>query len=82
MSNSEDWEEKLIEQMSEMFRNMGMPIDKDQLRKLMEQFRGQFEEMGIDAEKIAKGEVNFNFDFDNCRDFLNRENKFSYPRKK
>ncbi|MCS5532897.1 MAG: hypothetical protein NZ736_01405 [Candidatus Poseidoniaceae archaeon] len=65
MSSGEDWEEKLIEQMSEMFRNMGMPIDKAQLRKLMEQFRGQFEEMGIDAEKIAKGEVNFNFDLSN-----------------
>jgi hypothetical protein len=65
MSGGEDWEEKLIEQMSEMFQNMGMPIDKDQLRKLMDQFRGQFEEMGIDAEKIAKGEVNFNFDLSN-----------------
>lgn len=65
MSDGEDWEEKLIEQMAEMFRNMGMPIDKPQLRKLMDQFRGQFEEMGIDAEKIAKGEVNFNFDLSN-----------------
>ena len=65
MSGGEDWEEKLIEQLSEMFRNMGMPIDKDQLRKLMEQFRDQFEGMGIDAEKIAKGEVNFNFDLSN-----------------
>ena len=65
MSSGEDWEEKLIEQMSEMFRNMGMPIDKDQLRKLMDQFRDQFESMGIDAEKIAKGEVNFNFDLSN-----------------
>ena len=65
MSGGEDWEEKLIEQLSEMFRNMGMPMDKDQLRKLMEQFREQFEGMGIDAEKIAKGEVNFNFDLSN-----------------
>lgn len=65
MSGGEDWEEKLIEQLSEMFRNMGMPIDKAQLRKLMEQFRDQFEGMGIDAEKIAKGEVNFNFDLSN-----------------
>ena len=65
MSGGEDWEEKLIEQLSEMFRNMGMPMDKDQLRKLMEQFRSQFEGMGIDAEKIAKGEVNFNFDLSN-----------------
>ena len=65
MSGGEDWEEKLIEQLSEMFQNMGMPMDKDQLRKLMEQFRSQFEGMGIDAEKIAKGEVNFNFDLSN-----------------
>ena len=65
MAGGEDWEDKLIEQLSEMFRNMGMPIDKDQIRKLMEQFRGQFEGMGIDAEKIAKGEVNFNFDLSN-----------------
>jgi hypothetical protein len=65
MSGGEDWEEKLIEQLSEMFRNMGMPMDKDQLRKLMEQFRDQFEGMGIDAEKIAKGDVNFNFDLSN-----------------
>ena len=65
MSGGEDWEEKLIEQLSEMFRKMGMPMDKDQLRKLMEQFRDQFEGMGIDAEKIAKGEVNFNFDLSN-----------------
>jgi HSP20 family molecular chaperone IbpA len=65
MTSGEDWEEKLIEQLSEMFRNMGMPMDKDQLRKLMEQFREQFEGMGIDAEKIAKGEVNFNFDLSN-----------------
>ena len=28
----------------------------------MEQFRSQFESLGLDAEKIAKGDVNFNFD--------------------
>jgi hypothetical protein len=31
----------------------------------MNQFRSQFENLGIDAEKIAKGDVNFNFDLSN-----------------
>lgn len=62
MKDSEDWEEKLIEQLVEMFRNMGMHMDKEQIRGMMEQFRSQFENMGLDAEKIAKGDVNFNFD--------------------
>ena len=62
MSGSDDFEEKLIEQITEMFRNMGMNLDKEQIRALMEQFRAQFENLGLDAEKIAKGDVNFNFD--------------------
>jgi hypothetical protein len=62
MTDSEDWEEKLIEQLVEMFRNMGMHMDKEQIRGMMGQFRSQFENMGLDAEKIAKGDVNFNFD--------------------
>ena len=62
MTNGEDWEEKLIEQLVEMFRNMGMHMDKEQIRGMMEQFRSQFENMGLDAEKIAKGDVNFNLD--------------------
>ena len=62
MSGADDFEEKLIEQITEMFKNMGMNLDKKQIRALMEQFRSQFENLGIDAEKIAKGDVNFNFD--------------------
>ena len=62
MVAGDDWEEKMIEQMAEMFKNMGMPIDKSQLRGMMDQFRDQFEAMGLDAEKMAKGDVNFNFD--------------------
>ena len=49
MTNGEDWEEKLIEQLVEMFRNMGMHMDKEQIRGMMEQFRSQFENMGLDA---------------------------------
>ena len=62
MAGADDWEEKLIEQLVEMFRNMGMNMDKDQIRGMIEQFRSQFEDMGLDAEKLAKGDVNFNFD--------------------
>jgi HSP20 family molecular chaperone IbpA len=62
---AEDWEEKMLEQMAEMFKNMGMEIDMAQLRKLMEQFRSQFDDMGLDAERLAKGDVNFNFDISN-----------------
>ncbi len=60
-----DWEDDLIEQMVEMFKGMGMSLSKEQVRKLMAQFRSQFENLGIDAEKIAKGDVNFNFDLSN-----------------
>jgi len=62
MAGNDDFEEKLIEQITELFRNMGMNLDKEQIRALMEQFRSQFENLGLDAEKIAKGDVNFNFD--------------------
>lgn len=65
MAGGKDWEEDLIEQMVEMFKGMGMSLNKDQVRKLMNQFRSQFENLGIDAEKIAKGDVNFNFDLSN-----------------
>ena len=61
----EDWEEKMLEQMAEMFRNMGMDIDINQLRALMSQFRNQFDAMGIDPERLSKGDVNFNFDISN-----------------
>jgi len=43
MAGNDDFEEKLIEQITELFRNMGMDLDKKQIRALMEQFRSQFE---------------------------------------
>ena len=52
----------MLEQMAEMFKNMGMSVDISQLRKLMNQFRDQFDSMGLDPERLAKGDVNFNFD--------------------
>ena len=59
---AEDWEEKMLEQMAEMFQKMGMSVDINQLKAMMKQFQSKFEEMGIDPERLAKGDVNFNFD--------------------
>jgi hypothetical protein len=62
---AEDWEKKMLEQMADMFRSMGMSVDMDQLKALMNQFRSQFDSMGFDPEKIAKGDMKFNFDMSN-----------------
>ena len=39
MVDKDDFEEKLLEQLTEMFRNMGMDLDKEQIRALMGRFR-------------------------------------------
>ena len=62
---SEDWEEKMLKQMAEMFKSMGMSIDIEQLRSLMSQFKSQFDAMGLDPERLSQGDVNFNFDMSN-----------------
>ena len=62
---AEDWEKKMLEQMAEMLRGMGMSVDMDQLKALMKQFKTQFDSMGFDPEKIAKGDMKFNFDMSN-----------------
>ena len=49
---------------------MGMNMSREQLRALLQQFRSQFEKMGIDEERIAKGDVNFNFDLSNLKNFF------------
>ncbi len=65
MSAADDWEEQMIDRLVEMFQNMGMSLSKQQIKALMGQFKSQFDKMGIDAEKMAKGDVNFNFDLSN-----------------
>jgi len=65
MSAADDWEEQMIDRMVEMFKNMGMSLSKQQIKALMGQFKSQFDKMGLDAEKMAKGDVNFNFDLSN-----------------
>ena len=62
MSAADDWEEQMIDRLVEMFQNMGMSLSKQQIKALMEQFKSQFDKIGLDAEKMAKGDVNFNFD--------------------
>ena len=65
MSDNDDWEEQMIDRLVEMFRGMGMSLNKSQIKTMMEQFKSQFEKMGLDADKLNSGEVNFNFDLSN-----------------
>ena len=65
MVGGEDWEEQMIDRLVEMFQNMGMSLNKEQVKGLMSQFKSQFESMGLDAEKLSSGDVNFNFDLSN-----------------
>ena len=65
MASSDDWEEQMIDRLVEMFRSMGMSLNKEQVKGLMKQFKSQFEKMGLDAEKLSSGDVNFNFDLSN-----------------
>ena len=65
MVSGEDWEEQMIDRLVEMFQNMGMSLNKEQVKGLMKQFKSQFEAMGLDAEKLSSGDVNFNFDLSN-----------------
>ena len=62
MSDNDDWEEQMIDRLVEMFKGMGMSLNKSQIKTMMEQFKSQFEKMGLDADKLNSGEVNFNFD--------------------
>ena len=65
MANSDDWEEQMIDRLVEMFKEMGMSLNKVQIKGLMKQFKSQFEKMGLDADKLSSGDVNFNFDLSN-----------------
>ena len=65
MIGGDDWEEQMIDRLVEMFQNMGMSLNKQQVKGLMKQFKSQFENMGLDAEKLSSGDVNFNFDLSN-----------------
>ena len=67
----DEWEDDLLDKLEEMLRNMGMPINREQLKGFMNQFKDQFDALGINPEKIAKGEVNFNFDMSDLSKMFN-----------
>ena len=69
-----DWEEQMLNKLAEMFKQMGMDVNPSTLKDMMGQFQKKFEEMGFDAEKIAKGEVNFNFDISEISKMLSSGN--------
>ena len=60
----DEWEDQMLEQMVNMFSQMGMPIDKSDLEQMMSKIREQFENMGIDAEKMVRSDVKMNFQGD------------------
>ena len=82
-SNSDEWEEKMIEQMLNLFNQMGMPIDKSELEDTISRIRQQFDSLGIDAESIYNSNVKMNFqgDPENFRkqmeSFMNHPEGFS-----
>tara|TARA_Y100001970_G_scaffold30856_1_gene38299 strand:- start:4844 stop:5470 length:627 start_codon:yes stop_codon:yes gene_type:complete len=53
----DDFEEKMIQEMSRMFADMGMPIDTELLQNLIRQVREQFEAMGMDPENMKTGDI-------------------------
>ena len=68
----DEWEEQILKQMVEMFRQLGMDVDEDDLSRMMNQIQSQFEDMGIDPEKLRSGEFKFNVqgDFGNLGEAL------------
>ena len=82
-SNSDKWEEKMIEQMLNLFNQMGMPIDRSELEDTISRIRQQFDNLGIDAESIYNSNVKMNFqgDPENFRkqmeSFMNHPEGFS-----
>ena len=60
----DEWEEQLLKQMVEMFRQIGMDVDEDDLARMMNQIQSQFEDMGLDPEKLRSGDFKFNLQGD------------------
>tara|TARA_B100002051_G_C16604232_1_gene569705 strand:- start:172 stop:768 length:597 start_codon:yes stop_codon:yes gene_type:complete len=68
-NNSDDIEQKILEEMARVFEQMGMPVDMRTLRSMFEQVRGQFEEMGFDLNRVEMGEVGVS---ENPEEFVKR----------
>ena len=63
MTGSDDWEERLMEQLLQMLATFGIEFDRDDLERMMDLFRNHLENMGLDLEK-ANGDVRFNLDME------------------
>ena len=63
MTNGDDWEERLMEQLLQMLATFGIEFDRDDLDRMMDLFRNHLENMGLDLEK-ANGDVRFNLDME------------------
>ncbi len=68
-NNSDDIDQKILEEMARVFEQMGMPVDMKTLRAMFEQVRGQFEEMGFDLNRVEMGEVGVS---ENPEEFVKR----------
>ena len=70
----DEWEDQILKQMVDMFRQMGLEVTEDDLTRMMEQIQSQFESMGIDPEKISSGDVKVNLqgDLGNLGDMLGK----------
>ena len=70
----DEWENQILKQMVDMFRQMGLEVTEDDLTRMMEQIQSQFESMGIDPEKISLGDfkVNLQGDLGNLGDMLGK----------
>jgi len=68
----DEWEDQLLKQMVEMFRQIGMDLNEDDLARMMNQIQSQFEDLGIDPEKLRSGDFKFNLqgDFGNLAETL------------
>ena len=63
----DEWEEQILKQMIEMFKQWGIDVDEDDLSRMMNQIQSQLEGMGFDPEKgkSGDGKINLQGDFAN-----------------
>ena len=68
----DEWEEQVLKQMIEMFKQMGLDVTEDDLTRMMNQIQSQLEDIGFDPEKVKSGDVKINLqgDFANLGDIF------------
>jgi len=68
----DEWEEQILKQMIEMFKQMGLDVTEDDLTRMMSQIQSQLEDIGFDPETVKSGDVKINLqgDFANLGDIF------------